>query len=72
MPLLRPPYHLLPGSTSFVDDILVIVAATILVTGGATVNSEDGRGAFSTAGASSRTVCLYGRSSVLAAHIESQ
>ena len=33
MPLLTPLYHIIPGSTSFLDDILVIAVATILVVG---------------------------------------
>ncbi len=31
MPLLTPQYHIIPGSTSFLDDILVIVGAAVLV-----------------------------------------
>ena len=31
MPILSPPYHLFPGTTSIWDDLIIIAAATVLV-----------------------------------------
>jgi hypothetical protein len=33
MPLLTPQYHLIPGSTSIWDDIILIAGAVVLVVG---------------------------------------